>query len=174
MVLADGLIGQMMEPIVWHEIPKRELPEKDWATTGRGDRDHHNVINSLYIDPHECDDHNRRLEEKYELIAKNEVRWEEKDTEDAEVVICAYGTPARIALSAIEVLREEGIKVGLFRPVTLWPFPEKALHDLAGKDHVKTFLTVEMSMADIISRFSRRSPPIQPSRNSSALMDIIS
>lgn len=150
MVLADGLIGQMMEPIVWHEVPKRKLPEKDWATTGRKGRDHHNVVNSLYIDPHECDDHNRHLEEKYEQIAKNEVRWEEKNTEDAEVVIAAYGTPARIAISAIEVLREEGIKAGLFRPITLWPYPEKALHDLAGKDHVKAILTVEMSMGQMI------------------------
>jgi len=150
MILADGLIGQMMEPIVWHEVPKRKLPEKDWATTGRRGRDHHNVVNSLYIDPHECDDHNRRLEEKYEQIAKNEVRWEEKNTEDAELVIAAYGTPARIAISAIEVLREEGIKAGLFRPITLWPYPEKALHDLAGKDHVKAILTVEMSMGQMI------------------------
>ena len=150
MVLADGLIGQMMEPIVWHEVPKRKLPEKDWATTGRKGRDHHNVVNSLYIDPHECDDHNRHLEEKYERIAKNEVRWEEKNTEDAEVVIAAYGTPARIAISAIEVLRQEGIKAGLFRPITLWPYPEKALHDLAGKDHVKAILTVEMSMGQMI------------------------
>ena len=78
-------------------------------------------------------------------IWKNEVRWEEVQCDDAELVITAYGTPARIALTAIDVLRAEGYKVGLFRPVTIWPFPEKALHDLAAKDHVKVFLDTEMS-----------------------------
>ena len=78
-------------------------------------------------------------------MEKNEVRWEEVRCDDAEIVITAYGTPARIALTAIEVLRSEGIKVGLFRPISLWPFPEKALHELAGKDHVKAILDVEMS-----------------------------
>ena len=78
-------------------------------------------------------------------MAEKEVRWDMKDCEDAELVITAYGTPARIALSALEALRAEGIKAGLFRPITLWPYPEKALHDLAGQDHVKAILDVEMS-----------------------------
>ena len=145
LVLADGLTGQMMEPIEWHEIPHRELPPKDWATTGKHGRDHTNVVNSLYMDPEECDDHNADLEAKYKLMAEKEVRWDMKDCEDAELVITAYGTPARIALSALEALRAEGIKAGLFRPITLWPYPEKALHDLAGQDHVKAILDVEMS-----------------------------
>ena len=145
MVVCDGLSGQMMEPIEWREIPKRKLPPKDWAASGRKGRDHHNVINSLYMDPEVCDEHNRHLDEKYAEIAKNEVRWEEVECEDAELVITAYGTPARIALTALETLREEGIKAGLFRPITLWPFPEQALHTLAGKDHVKAILDVEMS-----------------------------
>ena len=144
-ILADGLIGQMMEPIEWHEVPKRKLPPKDWATTGKHGRDHTNVINSLYMDPEECDHHNADLEAKYKLIAENEVRWEMKDCEDAELVITAYGTPARIALSALETLRAQGIKAGLFRPITLWPFPEKPLHELASQSHVKAFLDVEMS-----------------------------
>ena len=145
MVVCDGLIGQMMEPIEWHPVPKRDLPPKTWAASGRKGRDHHNVINSLYMDPELCDSHNRHLDEKYAEMAKNEVRWEEVDCEDAELVITAYGTPARIALTALEALRAEGIKAGLFRPITLWPFPEKALHELAAKDHVKAFLDVEMS-----------------------------
>ena len=145
MVVCDGLIGQMMEPIEWRDIPKRKLPPKDWAASGRKGRDHHNVINSLYMDPEVCDEHNRHLDEKYAEIAKNEVRWEEVECEDAELVITAYGTPARIALTALEALRSEGIKAGLFRPITLWPFPEKPLHELAAKDHVKAFLDVEMS-----------------------------
>ena len=145
LVLADGLTGQMMEPIEWRDIPKRDLPPKDWATTGKHGRDHTNVVNSLYMDPEECDDHNADLEAKYKLMAEKEVRWDMKDCEDAELVITAYGTPARIALSALEALRAEGIKAGLFRPITLWPYPEKALHDLAGQDHVKAILDVEMS-----------------------------
>ena len=146
MVLADGLIGQMMEPIEWHEVPKRKLAEKDWATTGRKGRDHHNVINSLYMDPEECDDFNSHLAAKYEEIKKNEVRYQALDCDDAELIITAYGTPARIAITAIEALRKEGIKAGLFRPITLWPFPEQPLHELAGQDHVKAFLDVEMSI----------------------------
>ena len=145
MVVMDGLIGQMMEPIEWHPIPKRDLPPKDWATTGRKDRDHNNIINSLYMDPEECDHHNDHLSEKYAQMEKNEVRWELKDCDDAEVVITAYGTPARIALTAIENLRAQGIKAGLFRPITLWPYPEAALRELSKADHVKTFLDVEMS-----------------------------
>ena len=146
MVVLDGLIGQMMEPIEWKEIPKRDLPSIDtWATTGRKGREEHNTLNSLYIEPELCDVHNQNLAAKYALMEKNEVRWEEVQCDDAELVITAYGTPARIALTAIDVLRAEGYKVGLFRPVTIWPFPEKALHDLAAKSHVKAFLDTEMS-----------------------------
>ena len=145
MVVCDGLIGQIMEPIEWRATPKRKLPPRDWAASGRKGRDHHNVTNSLYMDPEVCDEHNRHLDEKYAEIAKNEVRWEELECEDAELVITAYGTPARIALTALEALRSEGIKAGLFRPITLWPFPEKPLHELAAKEHVKAFLDVEMS-----------------------------
>lgn len=145
-VLADGLIGQMMEPIEWHDVPKRSLPAKDWATTGLKGRDHHNVINSLYIDPNECDDFNAHLAKKYQLIKENEVRWDTKDTDDAELLITAYGTPARIVLTALEQLRAAGVKAGLFRPISLWPFPEKPLHDLAGQSHIKAILDVEMSI----------------------------
>ena len=145
MVVMDGLIGQMMEPIEWRPVPKRDLPPKDWATTGRKDRDHNNIINSLYMDPEECDRHNDHLAEKYALMEKNEVRWSETECEDAEIVITAYGTPARIALTALETLRAEGLKVGLFRPITLGPFPEEALRKLSKADHVKAFLDVEMS-----------------------------
>lgn len=145
MVLCDGLIGQMMEPIEWHPVPKRSLPPKDWAACGRKGRDHHNSITSIFLDAEECEDHNSRLTAKYAEMEEKEVRWEEVQCEDAEIIITAYGTPARIALTALEILRAEGIKAGLFRPITLWPFPEKALHTLAGKDHVKAILDVEMS-----------------------------
>lgn len=146
MVVLDGLIGQMMEPIEWRDIPKRDLPPVDsWATTGRKGRADHNTLNSLYIEPELCDVHNQHLAAKYAEMEKNEVRWEEVQCDDAELVITAYGTPARIALTAIDILRAEGYKVGLFRPITIWPFPEKALHELAAKDHVKIFLDTEMS-----------------------------
>ena len=145
MVVMDGLIGQMMEPIEWKPYKKRELAPKDWAASGRYGREEHNVINSLYIDPELCDEHNKHLSEKYALIEQNEVRWECIDCDDAEVIITAYGTPARIALTALENLKAQGIKVGLFRPITLWPFPEKALHELAAKDSVKIILDVELS-----------------------------
>ena len=145
LVLADGLTGQMMEPIEWHEIPHRELPPKDWATTGKHGRSHPNFVTSLSIDPNDCNEMNQRLARKYALITEKEIRYEAKDCEDAEVVITAYGTPARIALTALETLRAEGLKVGLFRPITLWPFPEEALRKLSKADHVKAFLDVEMS-----------------------------
>ena len=145
MVVMDGLIGQMMEPIEWKEYTPRPLPPKDWAATGRKGRDHTNVINSLYIDADACDVHNQHLTAKYALMAEREVRWEELHCDDAEVVIAAYGTPARIAITALEMLRERGIKAGLFRPITLWPFPEKALAEVAARDHVKVILDVEMS-----------------------------
>ena len=145
MVLCDGLIGQMMEPIEWRPVPKRDLPPKDWAAGGRKGRDHHNIITSIFLDAEECESHNDRLTAKYAEMEEKEVRWEEVQCEDAEILITAYGTPARIALTALETLREQGIKAGLFRPITLWPFPEKALHTLAGKDHVKAILDVEMS-----------------------------
>ena len=144
-VLADGLIGQMMEPIEWHPAPRRQLPAKDWAACGKKGRSRTNVINSLFLNPEECDALNRRLTAKYAEIEQNEVRWDTAFCEDAEVLITAYGTPARIALTALELLREEGVKAGLFRPVTLWPFPEKALRNLADEAHVKVILDVEMS-----------------------------
>ncbi|MBQ9330669.1 MAG: 3-methyl-2-oxobutanoate dehydrogenase subunit VorB [Oscillibacter sp.] len=145
MVVCDGLIGQMMEPIEWRPVPKRDLPPKTWAANGTKNHTGRNIINSLFIAPEDCDDHNVHLAKKYAEIERSEVRWEERDCDDADIVITAYGTPARIALTALEALRAEGIKVGLFRPITLWPFPEKALHDLAGQSHVKAFLDVELS-----------------------------
>ena len=144
-VLADGLIGQMMEPIEWRPVPRRQLPPKDWAACGKKGRSRTNVINSLFLNPEECDALNRRLTAKYADIEKNEVRWDTAFCEDAEILITAYGTPARIALTALELLREEGVKAGLFRPVTLWPFPERALRNLADEAHVKAILDVEMS-----------------------------
>lgn len=150
MVLADGLIGQMMEPIVWKEHTPRQLPAKDWAASGRNGRAHNNFINSLFIDAPSCEAHNRHLEEKYAAMEKNECRWEELMLEDAEVVFVAYGTPARIAQTAAENLRKQGVKAGVFRPITLWPFPMERLRQIAEQPSVKVFVDVEMSMGQML------------------------
>ena len=150
MVLADGLIGQMMEPLVWKEYKPRELPDKAWAASGRGDRDHNNFITSLFIDAPACEDHNRCLAEKYAAMEANECRWEELMMEDAEIVFVAYGTPSRIAQTAAENLRKQGIKAGVFRPITLWPFPYSRLKEIAAQNHVKVFVDVEMSMGQMM------------------------
>ena len=149
-VLADGMIGQMMEPIVWRDVPKRSQQAKDWAAGGRKGRDHNNFITSLLIDAEDCEAHNRRLEEKYRTIEQQEVRWQERETEDCELLIVAYGTPSRISMSAVEQLRAKGIRAGLFRPITLWPFPQEALNHLASQERVKAVLAVEMSTGQMV------------------------
>ncbi len=144
MVLGDGVMGQMMEPVVFPEMRDLdELPEKEWATTGRGQRDETNLINSLYLDPQDSYEHNMRLADKYARIKENETRFKTLHADDAEYMFVAYGTVARIVRKAIESLREEGHRVGLLRPITLWPFPDEAFEQLV--EQVKGFLTVEMS-----------------------------
>ncbi|MEA5136320.1 MAG: 3-methyl-2-oxobutanoate dehydrogenase subunit VorB [Candidatus Fimivivens sp.] len=150
MVLADGMIGQMMEPIEWRIQAEKTPIQKGWATTGTKGRREHNIVNSLFIDPALCEQHNRRLDEKFQEISKNELRFEEVGTQDAEVLLVAYGTPSRIAMSAVELLAQEGIKAGLFRPITLWPFPELQLRAAIERPSVKAVLCVEMSMGQML------------------------
>jgi 2-oxoglutarate ferredoxin oxidoreductase subunit alpha len=150
MILADGMIGQMMEPIEWTDSKKRELPEKTWATTGTGGTREHNIINSLFIDAKDCEEHNIRLDKKYRAIEEMEVRWEEQGVDGAELIFVAYGTPARITMSAIGLLAKEGVRAGLFRPITLWPYPYKRLGEIARQPFVKHIVTVEMSMGQMI------------------------
>lgn len=147
-VLGDGMIGQMMEPVEFKEPKKRELPPKDWATVGTKGKRKPNVINSLYIDPKALEDHVIKLEAKYAKMKEDEVRYEEYNLEDAEVVIVAYGTTSRIAKNAIAKCAEEGIKVGLIRPITLWPFPDAVFDKISEK--TKAILTVEMSTGQMI------------------------
>lgn len=150
MILADGMIGQMMEAIEWRTPEKRELPEKTWATTGTKGERAPNIINSLYIDPNLCAEHNKRLAEKYRAIEENEVRWEEVGIENCEVLFVAYGTPSRVCKAAIKLLEKEGIRAGLLRPITLWPYPYQALKAAAMQNSVKVVVDVELSMGQMI------------------------
>ncbi|WP_092921886.1 3-methyl-2-oxobutanoate dehydrogenase subunit VorB [Romboutsia hominis] len=147
MVVADGMIGQMMEPVEFKAPKTRELKPKDWATVGTKGERKPNVINSLYLQPDELEKHCIKLEAKYREIEKNEVDYEMYKTEDAELVFVAYGTTARIVKNSIDMLREEGIKAGLIRPKTLWPFPFEAFNQIP---EAKSLLTVEMSMGQMV------------------------
>ncbi|HCX78040.1 MAG: 3-methyl-2-oxobutanoate dehydrogenase subunit VorB [Eubacteriales bacterium] len=147
MIMGDGTLGQMMEPVEFKAIKKRDLPPKDWATTGCVGREH-NIINSLALVAENLEKHNWKLQEKYKQMKENEQRWELYKTEDAELVMVAYGTTARIVKSVVNKLREQGIKAGLLRPITIFPYPEKAFALLP--DSVKAFLTVEMSAGQMV------------------------
>lgn len=149
MVLVDGLIGQMMESVDMDmPITQRELPKKDWAITGMDRHEGRNIVSSLYLNPQELENHNLRLKAKYDQVKANETRFELINMENAEYVIVAYGTAARICRSAIEILKDNGINVGMIRPISIWPFPHKAIQEIS-KD-VKGILVVEMSLGQMI------------------------
>jgi 2-oxoglutarate ferredoxin oxidoreductase subunit alpha len=148
MVIMDGLLGQMMEPVVMKDYADLQIPPKPWATTGMTAGISQRLINSLWLVPEEMEQANIKLQAKYRQIEANEVRYEEEGTEDADLVLVAYGTSARIAKSAIARARQEGKIVGLFRPITLWPFPSKRLFELAQAG--KSFLAVEMSAGQMV------------------------
>lgn len=150
-ILADGLIGQMMEPVSFEYKPTRKLKEKDWAligaATGNGNERKRHVISSFNLNEYDCEQVNLHLNEKYKQMEETEQRWEELFMDDAEYAFVAYGTAARIAKTAVNELRKQGHKIGLLRPITLWPFPEKAFE---GKENIKKFLTVEFSLGQMI------------------------
>lgn len=148
LVLGDGMIGQMMEPVEFRDPPTRNLPPKTWATTGDTSNRPRNNINSLRLDPAKLEEHNVHLDAKHREIEANEVRYELYRTEDAELVFVSYGTASRIVRNAIELLRAEGVKAGMIRPITLWPFPFTAFDELTSG--VKALMTVEMSMGQMI------------------------
>ena len=149
MILADGMIGQMMEPIEWKEREKKPTPDIAWAA-GSGDGGEPRFITSLRLDSGDNERFNLRLQEKYKLITEKEQRFEAIDCEDADMILVAYGTTARIALSAARDLRGEGLKVGLFRPITLWPWPSEQLLRLARQQSVKLMMAVEMSAGQMV------------------------
>ncbi len=147
MILADGTIGQMMEPITFEDT-EPTVYEKPWALTGTECKRKHNVVNSLYLKPDELERTNFERFEKYKAIEESEAMWEEYMMDDAEICVVAFGIASRVAKNAVAEARKQGIKVGLIRPITLWPFPTKALR--AAADKVKCFISVELSMGQMI------------------------
>ena len=147
MILGDALIGQMKEPLLRRKCKEMDLPPKDWALTGAKGRKP-NRLKSLYLQDGELSEHNWKLYEKYEQMKKEEVRFEIFYADDAQLIIAAFGSMARVSKTAMELAREEGMKVGLFRPITLFPFPGMALFDLSKK--AKRFLTVELNTGQMV------------------------
>jgi 2-oxoglutarate ferredoxin oxidoreductase subunit alpha len=147
MVLADGILGQMMEPIVFKKNSRPKLPPKDWALTGAKGREQ-NIVRSLLLKEGALEEHNNKLKAKYEQIEKDEVLCEQYEVDDAEIVVVAYGVAARIVQGAVTRAREEGIKAGWIRPITLWPFPTEQISRAANEFRI--FLTVEMSLGQMV------------------------
>ncbi len=148
LILGDGMIGQMMEPVEFkQEIDPEELPRKEWATDGTPGRER-NKLSSLALDAEVLEELNLDIKEKYDRMREEEVRYDSYKLEDAEIAVVAFGTTARICISAIDNLRKQGVKVGLLRPITLFPFPEKAISDLS--EQVDKFLTVEMNTGQMV------------------------
>lgn len=147
MILADGTIGQMMEPISFEDT-EVETYEKPWALTGTGMKRKHNIINSLYLKPDELERINFARYEKYRTVEETEPLYETYQMDDAQICVVAFGIASRVAKNAVVQARSEGIRVGLIRPVTLWPFPKKALKDAAAQ--VKAFVSVELNMGQMM------------------------
>ena len=148
MMLSDGAIGQMMEKVYLSPFKERSKTVPDWATTGKPPTRHRNVITSLDLDPNRQEVFNNKLLTKYNEIREKEVRFEEFQCEDADYLLVAYGTSARVCQKSVQIAREHGIKAGLLRPITLFPFPTKRISELA--DRVKGMLSVEMSAGQMI------------------------
>lgn len=147
MILADGLLGQMMEPVTFPEVKTEEV-EKPWATTGHKNQRKHNIVNSLYLQPDVLQTSVVDRFKRYDEIKANETDAESYLTDDAEIVVTAYGATARVAKSAVNAARAKGIKVGLFRPKTLWPYPVNEIKEACKNAH--DVLCVEMSMGQMI------------------------
>jgi pyruvate/2-oxoacid:ferredoxin oxidoreductase alpha subunit len=145
-ILADGFIGQMMEPLEleYHEVVECEKP---WAVKGTPET-RKNLVSSIFLEPDDLEDHQRHLEAKYQKAKQDEPRWELYDTDDADILLVGYGITSRILRSAVEAARAEGQHVGLFRPITLWPFPAEALRKAAA--HVRELVAVELSNGQMV------------------------
>ncbi|HPM48207.1 MAG TPA: 3-methyl-2-oxobutanoate dehydrogenase subunit VorB, partial [bacterium] len=155
LILTDGAIGQMMEKIELPDpYPLRSAEdmrdEKPWATNGRKGGVKKNLLTSLNIKSDEMERKNNELQAKYGKIENEEVRYESYNLDDADIVISAYGLSSRICKKVVDLGREQGLKIGLLRPITLWPFPSKKLDELAAKKNVKMFMTIEMSVGQMV------------------------
>ena len=148
MILADGMIGQMMEPVVLPENKDKTPIEKPWAACGHKGERKHNIVNSLYLKPDNLEKLINERYERYEMIKANEQRAEEYLVDDADLVLVAYGASSRVVRSAVNMAREMGLKVGMVRPISLWPFPTDAIKKAA--DTAKSLLVVEMSMGQMV------------------------
>ena len=148
MILGDGILGQMMEVVEFRDSEPIERQETPWATVGHGFEREQNIITSIHLSPAVLEKMNQNLQDKYKIITEKECRYELFNAEDADLFIVAYGTVARIAKSVIELAKQEGMKVGLVRPITVWPFPTQAFEKVM--DRAKAFLTVEMSAGQML------------------------
>lgn len=150
MILADGLLGQMMEPVVFgsDKIQQHDPAEKPWATSGHQNKRKHNIVNSLYLRAEELERLNFERFRRYETVKQELHLAEQYRTEDADIIVTAYGSVARLAKAAVDSARGQGIKAGLFRPVTLWPFPVQEINEVCR--NAKRVLCVEMSMGQMI------------------------
>jgi 2-oxoglutarate ferredoxin oxidoreductase subunit alpha len=146
-ILADGNLGQMMEPVAFKELSGKPVDKSGWALTGKKNREGH-LINSLEIDPLDLQERIEKLYVKYDEMERTEVRYEEYLTEDADVILVAYGIVSRVTRNAINILREEGIKAGMVRPITLWPFPTEIIRKRC--ETAKRFISVELSRGQMI------------------------
>jgi len=159
MILGDGLIGQMMEPVEFPDSLKVKPTNKDqWATNGMDTRKskQRNLVKTLYLDPEELNSHNLKLKAKYEQMEREEARFESHNVEgDFELLIVSYGTMSRVCRTAIDNLKAEGFEVGMIRPQTLFPFPKAAIHDAAGKPSCRAVLCVEMCMGQMVEDVER-------------------
>jgi len=149
LILSDGAIGQMMEKVVLAEQQSRPTSfDQSWVTTGKTPDREKNIITSLNLDPSRMELHNQKLQAKYALMQENEVRYERIECDDAEYLIVAYGSCARICQKTVKLARQKGIKVGLLRPITLFPYPTKIIREMTGK--IKGILTVELSAGQMV------------------------
>ena len=148
MILTDGALGQMMEKLEMPAKGSLPYPQTPWATTGKTKDRERNIITSLFMQPEKMEEVNLHLQEKYKMMEEHEVRCEEFDVEDADVLLVAFGLVARICQKAMQMAREKGLRVGLLRPITLFPYPSKRLADLASK--VGSVLAVEMNAGQML------------------------
>jgi len=148
LILADGMLGQMMEPVSFDSVPAYPAIEKPWATTGTKGARGHNIVNSLYLQPEKLEELVIQRFKRYDTIKAEEQMAELTMMDDAEIALVAYGATSRVVKAAVKMARAEGIKAGCIRPITLWPFPSNALNDALKT--VKRFLTVEMSMGQMV------------------------